>query len=113
MIRHYVNINGIDVEADYSEENYLLLNEDGWRGLSYLADYTISLKADPELLHKRLLDRKIASGSSYEDALSHVDFSDMRNVTLCLEKTKKADLELQVTLNPISGCHELAVCTPS
>ena len=71
MIRHYVNINGIDVEADYSEENYLLLNEDGWRGLSYLADYTISLKADPELLHKRLLDRKIASGSSYEDALSH------------------------------------------
>ncbi len=26
-----------------------------------------------------------------------VDFSDMANVRLCLEKTKKADLELEIT----------------
>ena len=76
------------------EGNYLLLDEDGWRELSVFADYTISIRADAELLRKRLLERKIASGSSYEEAQNHVNYSDMRNVSLCLEKTKKADLEL-------------------
>jgi hypothetical protein len=78
------------------EGNYLLLDDDGWRELSKYADYTISLKASEDMLHSRLLDRKIKSGASAEKAAAFVDFSDMFNVRICLEKTMKADLELIV-----------------
>ena len=36
----------------------------------------------------------VTSGNSREKAEQFVDFSDMRNVRLCLEHSKKADLEL-------------------
>ena len=78
------------------EGNYLLLDDDGWRELSKYADYTISLRASENMLHSRLLDRKIKSGASAEKAAAFVDFSDMYNVRICLEKTMKADLELIV-----------------
>jgi pantothenate kinase len=76
------------------EGNYLLLDKPGWDRLSDLADYTISISADPEMLRKRLVDRKEKSGNSRQKAEQFVDFSDMRNVRLCLEHSKKADLEL-------------------
>ena len=79
------------------EGNYLLLNTEGWKTLSAYADYTISLFADEELLRERLLDRRTATGVKKADAVKFVDFSDMANVKLCLEKTKAADLELEVT----------------
>ncbi len=50
-----------------------------------------------ELLRKRLIARRVASGVNQEASEKFVDFSDMANVRLCLEKTKKADLELEVT----------------
>ncbi len=78
------------------EGNYLLMDEDGWRELSKYADYTISIKAGADMLRSRLVDRKIKSGTSEEKAVSFVDYSDMYNVRLCLEKTMKADLELGV-----------------
>ncbi|RKM59225.1 nucleoside/nucleotide kinase family protein [Butyrivibrio sp. CB08] len=76
------------------EGNYLLLDEDGWRDLSRLADYTIFIKADEDKLRTRLIDRKEKSGNSLEVATRFVDYSDMANVKLCLEKSKKADLTL-------------------
>ncbi len=78
------------------EGNYLLLDEDGWRELKGLADYTIALKADADMLRTRLVDRKEASGNPRGKAEAFVDFSDMRNVRLCLEHSMKADLELFV-----------------
>lgn len=78
------------------EGNYLLLDEDGWRELSQYADYTISVKAGEDMLRSRLLDRKIKSGAPAEKAAKFVDYSDMYNVRICLEKTMKADLELVV-----------------
>ncbi len=86
----------IDGDIILLEGNYLLLNEDGWRDLSDKADYTISLKADPAMLRRRLVDRKEKSGNSREKAEKFVDYSDMRNVRLCLEASKRADLELMV-----------------
>ena len=86
----------VDSSIVLLEGNYLLLDTEGWRELSSYADYTISVKAPRGLLHKRLLERKILSGSSYDEALRHVDGSDMRNVDLCLEKGKVADLELMI-----------------
>ncbi len=81
------------------EGNYLLLDEDGWRDLSDMADYTISIRADEKMLRNRLIDRKAASGNSYIDAEKFVDYSDMRNVRLCLSKSQKADLELEIDEN--------------
>ena len=89
----------ITVSADIVllEGNYLLLDMDGWRDLSEYADYTISLTAEEDLLRERLIDRRTATGVKRDEAEKFVDFSDMANVRLCLEKTKKADLELQIT----------------
>ncbi|WP_029319137.1 nucleoside/nucleotide kinase family protein [Butyrivibrio sp. AE3004] len=91
--------NAILVEKDIVllEGNYLLLDEDGWREIKDYADYTISIKADENMLRGRLIDRKIKSGNTRKAAERFVDFSDMTNVRLCLNKTIKADLEL--TLN--------------
>ncbi len=64
------------------EGNYLLLDEEGWKELHKMADYTIFLRADEDMLRNRLVDRKEASGNAREKAEEFVDFSDMRNVRL-------------------------------
>lgn len=76
------------------EGNYLLLDEEGWRDLKDLADYTIFVSADEDMLRERLIDRKAKSGNSREKAEKFVDYSDMANVRLCLNKSLPADLEL-------------------
>ena len=81
------------------EGNYLLLNEDGWRGLSAYADCTISVSAEAEMLRKRLIDRRGKTGVDAEAATRFVDFSDMPNVRLCLEKTLPADIQLSIDQN--------------
>ena len=88
--------NAITIDSDILllEGNYLLLDEDGWKDISRWADYTISIKAAPEMLRERLIDRKEKSGNTREKAEQFVDYSDMRNVRLCLEHSMKADLEL-------------------
>ena len=86
----------LDADILLLEGNYLLLNEPGWDELSGLADYTIKITADPEMLRSRLIDRKEKSGNSREKAEQFVDFSDMRNVRLCLEHSGRADLELKL-----------------
>ena len=76
------------------EGNYLLLDADGWRELRGIADYSISVSADPEMLRERLLRRHLAGGKSREDALAIVDGSDMANIRLCLARSARADLRL-------------------
>ncbi|MBR2668395.1 MAG: nucleoside/nucleotide kinase family protein [Solobacterium sp.] len=88
----------VDGDIVLLEGNYLLLDMDGWRELSGYADYTIAVQAETEFLRARLTARKEASGNTREKAVQFVDFSDMANVRLCLEKTRKADLEL--VINP-------------
>ncbi len=78
------------------EGNYLLLDEEGWRELPQYADYTISVKAEEALLRKRLIDRRIRTGVREDAATQFVDFSDLPNVRLCLEKTIPADLKLRI-----------------
>ena len=91
--------NAVFVDGDIIilEGNYLLLDEEGWRNLSDFADYTISIKADPAMLKDRLIKRKISTGCPEDEAVAFVEFSDMANVKLCLEKTKPADLRLSLT----------------
>jgi len=78
------------------EGNYLLLDEDGWRDLSASADYTIFIRAGEEFLRTRLIDRRMKTGVDEEKAIRFVDYSDMPNVRICLEKTKPADLQLAI-----------------
>lgn len=87
----------VDGDIVMIEGNYLLLDVDGWRDLSDLADYTVSIKADPDMLRERLIVRKIATGNERDKAERFVEFSDMANVRLCLAKTKPADLELKLS----------------
>ena len=91
--------NAIHVTGDIIllEGNYLLLDEEGWKNLHQMADYTISISADEDMLRDRLIDRKMKSGNDRETATKFVDFSDMANVRLCLEKTVKADLMLSLS----------------
>ena len=77
------------------EGNYLLLDTKGWSDLSSFADYTISLSSNEALLRNRLIERRIACGHPKEESADFVDFSDMANVRLCLEHSKKADLMLR------------------
>lgn len=47
------------------------------RALREMADYTINISADEEVLRGRLIDRKIKSGNEIDTATRFVDFSDM------------------------------------
>lgn len=78
------------------EGNYLLLDENGWRDLRHFADYTIFVTADEEMLRKRLVERRMKTGVSRENSEEFVDFSDMANVRICLEKSLPADLILRL-----------------
>ena len=86
----------IDADIVLIEGNYFLLDADGWRDLSRFADYTIALTADEDMLRERLIGRKMKTGMTRENAEHFVEFSDMPNVRLCLDKMMKADLELCV-----------------
>lgn len=63
--------------------------------LSSYADYTIQVRAEESMLRDRLVSRRIASGHASETAGEFVDFSDMYNASLCLNRSKKADLMLR------------------
>lgn len=78
------------------EGNYLLLDLAGWNGLKSYADYTISVSAEEDFLRERLIGRRIKTGVDPEAAAQFVDFSDMPNVRLCLQKTAAADLQLRI-----------------
>ena len=100
----------VDGDIVLLEGNYLLLDEEGWRDLSAYADYTVSVSAGETLLRKWLIERKILTGVAEDAAVRFVDFSDMPNVRLCLEKSRPADLRLQVgedgdyrIISPLSG----------
>ena len=89
----------VDGEIILLEGNYLLLDEDGWRELRSFADYTVRITADPALLRRRLIDRRMATGVEAAPAAEFVDRSDMYNVRLCLEHTGPADLTLRLDEN--------------
>jgi len=86
----------VDGEIVILEGNYLLLDVDGWRELRSFADYTVSVRAEEELLRERLISRRIKTGVGVDEAVRFVDFSDMPNVRLCLSCSVPADLQLAI-----------------
>lgn len=73
------------------EGNYLLLKEAGWTNVRVLADYSVFIDAEPELLRERLINRKIAGGKSREEAEKFYNFSDAKNVERVLKNSARAD----------------------
>lgn len=84
----------VDGDLVILEGNYLLLNWEGWKDLSALADYTIKIVAEENLLKDRLVSRKAKSGISMEEAVVFVEKSDLYNVRTCLRDSKVSDLVL-------------------
>jgi hypothetical protein len=100
-MKHNPEENAIQVTGDIVllEGNYLLLDQPGWRDIKKYSDFSIKLTADENMLKNRLLDRKIKSGTSPEEAEKFVGFSDMANVRTCLDHSMEADLELSIRDN--------------
>ena len=73
------------------EGNYLLLKEAGWTNVRVLGDYSVFIEAEPELLHDRLINRKVAGGLSREEAERFYEFSDSKNVERVLKNSARAD----------------------
>jgi pantothenate kinase len=65
-----------------TEGNYLLLDRPWWREVQTLLDDVWYIDAPREILRRRLLERQLAAGRSKEDAVRHVDGSDLPNAEL-------------------------------
>ncbi|MBR5914118.1 MAG: nucleoside/nucleotide kinase family protein [Selenomonadaceae bacterium] len=73
------------------EGNYLLLKEPRWTNIRILADYTVFIKARPEILKERLISRKMQGGLSREDAEKFYYTSDSKNVETVLKNSAAAN----------------------
>ncbi|NMC23275.1 MAG: nucleoside/nucleotide kinase family protein [Serratia sp.] len=78
------------------EGNWLLLNESGWASLSALCDVSIFIEADPDILHRRLVERKIRGGLSPQQAEDFYAMTDGPNVMRVLEHSQLADIRLKM-----------------
>jgi pantothenate kinase len=74
-----------------TEGNYLLLDRPWWRDVRPLLDEAWYIDAPREVLRKRLLKRELAGGRSEEDAIRHVDESDLPNAELVEQSRALAD----------------------
>ncbi|MBQ9487775.1 MAG: nucleoside/nucleotide kinase family protein [Selenomonadaceae bacterium] len=73
------------------EGNYLLLKDPRWTNIRVLADYTVFIKARPEMLKERLISRKVQGGLSREDAEKFYYASDGKNVETVLKNSAAAN----------------------
>lgn len=78
------------------EGNWLLLNEDNWKELKKLSDYSIMIIAEKKLLKDRLITRKIMGGISKKEAEEFYEKSDKKNIERVLNKIVKHDLTLEM-----------------
>ncbi len=85
----------LDAKIILIEGNYLLLDCPKWRDLAALADQTIFIAAPLELLKRRLILRRMASGVPLHKATPFVERSDLANAKLVLSSSLKADYRLQ------------------
>lgn len=86
----------VDAPIVLIEGNYLLLDEEPWRELASLCDFTIFIEADRALLRERLIARKMRGGMAREDAKAFFNASDGKNVARVLEARRPADACLQL-----------------
>ncbi|MBR2808656.1 MAG: nucleoside/nucleotide kinase family protein [Erysipelotrichaceae bacterium] len=82
------------------EGNYLLLNEDPWTSLHELCDDTLFINADPDILKKRLVERKANNpGTDLEKATEHFMKVDRVNGLRVINNSIKANTTLYMNEN--------------
>lgn len=81
------------------EGNWLLLQEQGWCGLSRYCDYSIFVRAEEAMLKERLVERKIKGGLTPDEAEQFYDNSDRKNILRVLGGSRPADLTLNLLKN--------------
>lgn len=74
------------------EGNYLLLDEDPWRRLADLFDFTVFLDVPRDELDRRLLRRWDEHGKTEAEARAWIDGNDMPNIDRVLARRRPADL---------------------
>jgi len=79
------------------EGNWLLLDEDGWRGLQPLCGYSIFISAEEPMLKNRLIQRKIRGGTSPQEANLYYERSDGPNVWRALNNRLPSDCLLHLS----------------
>jgi len=79
-----------------TEGNYLLLARPAWREVRTILDVVWYVDAPRDLLRRRLLERQLAGGRSEEDAVRHVDGSDLLNAELVEQSRALADRVLRL-----------------
>ena len=75
-----------------TEGNYLLLEDPPWHEVRELLGQVWYLDVSEDILRRRLIDRAMAYGRSEDDAVRHVDGSDLRNAELVARTKHRADL---------------------
>ena len=75
-----------------AEGNYLLLEQPPWHDVRELLDQVWYLDVPGDILRRRLIERAMAYGRSEDDAVRHVDESDLRNAELVSQAKHLADL---------------------
>ena len=77
------------------EGNWLLLDEPVWRDLP--RDYTIFIEAEELLLKSRVIDRRLKTGRTIEQAHTLYDECDGPNIRLCMKNHIQPDVLLAMT----------------
>jgi pantothenate kinase len=83
---------GPEARVVITEGNYLLLTEPPWSDVRALVDQVWYVDAPVEVLRRRLLERQLAGGRSEQEAIRHVDDSDLGNAELVARTRHLADL---------------------
>ncbi|MCF0111714.1 MAG: nucleoside/nucleotide kinase family protein [Erysipelotrichaceae bacterium] len=73
------------------EGNYLLLDEPEWNTLHNMADITVFVKTEPDLVINRLIRRKMRGGLDEQQASEWVHRSDYKNVLRVLQNVCEHD----------------------
>jgi pantothenate kinase len=78
-----------------TEGNYLLLEQPPWHEVRELLDQVWYLDVPADILRRRLIERAMAYGRSEDDAVRHVDESDLRNAELVARAKHLAELTIR------------------
>ena len=80
-----------DARLVITEGNYLLLDQPEWREVRQLLDAVWYVDAPRDVLRPRLIERQVAGGRPEQDAVRHVDESDLPNAELVARTRRLAD----------------------
>jgi pantothenate kinase len=78
-----------------TEGNYLLLDRPGWSEVQPLLDDVWYVDAPRDVLRSRLIERQLAGGRTEEEAVRHVDESDLPNARLVARTQARAGRTLR------------------